>query len=384
MSRGLLVLLVLSFSLFTPLSFASQFDDDISDIIQRNIDESLIKDAEELSNVSHENMNKMLDELKKDDTVSKITKPAPFSSEGDERSCKKDSEIFKGKYLYFFSYAMPEGSIKDAIKSAVEINKEDKKVVLVVKGFKDNDMVESIKYVWKIIKEMDIKTDLPIEVNPDLFEEYKIIDVPVMIYDDGKVIKSVKGDRNISFLMDKINEKGDNNKGIWGMLYPVKEESVVNYFRSKLAEVLKRYEEQGKNINLEKLYTLDKYTGMFPNAKEERKRCFDPSIELSKNIYDIKGNLLFEAGTVVNPLDFVNIGKYIVINGNDDKQLEYAMKGDYDLIMITEGNAKKIADKYNKIVYFVNDLIIKRLKIEKVPSVIIQEGRSVCVEEKVI
>jgi conjugal transfer pilus assembly protein TraW len=205
-----------------------------------------------------------------------------------------------------------------------------------------------------------------------------------MIYDDGKVIKSVKGDRNISFLIEKINEKGDNNKGIWGMLYPVKEESVVNYFRSKLAEVLKRYEEQGKNINLEKLYTLDKYTGMFPNAKEERKRCFDPSIELSKNIYDIKGNLLFEAGTVVNPLDFVNIGKYIVINGNDDKQLEYAMKGDYDLIMITEGNVKKIADKYNKVVYFVNDLIIKRLKIEKVPSVIIQEGRSVCVEEKVI
>ena len=384
MSRGLLVLLVLSFSLFTPLSFASQFDDDISDIIQRNIDESLIKDAEELSNASHENMNKMLDELKKDDTVSKITKPAPFSSEGDEMSCKKDSEIFRGKYLYFFSYVMPEGSIRDAIKSAVEINKEDKKVVLVVKGFKDNDMVESIKYVWKIMKEMDIKTDLPIEVNPDLFEEYKITDVPVMIYDDGKVIKSVKGDRNIGFLIEKINEKGDNNKGIWGMLYPVKEESVVNYFRSKLAEVLKRYEEQGKNINLEKLYTLDKYTGMFPNAKEERKRCFDPSIELSKNIYDIKGNLLFEAGTVVNPLDFVNIGKYIVINGNDDKQLEYAMKGDYDLIMITEGNVKKIADKYNKVVYFVNDLIIKRLKIEKVPSVIIQEGRSVCVEEKVI
>jgi len=295
-----------------------------------------------------------------------------------------DISVFKGKYLYFFSFGMPEKSIENAIREAIKINTDSggENVVLVVKGFKDNDFVETMRYMAELMKKPGLDTDLPIEMNPDLFEAYNVESVPVLIRDISKTttcdsqLLVARGDTGLRYLIEKAENQ---DPGPHGQMYPVKEESLIAYFKEKIQATLAKMQEADPNEIIGKALAINNDT--IKGATEDKERCFDPSITIKRDILDHAGNVFIPKGTRVNPLDHIQLGRYIVIDGSNNKEVQYAMQGNFDKIMIVRGNALELMQTHKRRVFFATEEIIQRFRIEKTPSIITQKDKEVCIRE---
>lgn len=366
----LLVLLLICFS-----NFAYAFDFS-GIIIPDQIDDSIMSEVEDFI----QNQKKIDTDIKEE--VSRVI-PSEIK-EGINTGACGDVTAFKGRYLYFFSFSMPENSIKNALRTALQINDKygSNRVVMVVNGFKDNNLIETFKYMAGLMKETEFKRDLPIEMNPDLFEFYNVKAVPVLIKDTNdsafcsKALSIAKGDTGIRYLIEKLES---SDPGPHGNLYQVAEKSVVDFFKEKLKYAIDKMQHKKPEEILAGAYTIKKR--VLPEVDENKKYCFDPSIVLKRDILDQSGNVIAPKGTKVNPLDHIKIGRYIVIDGDNTLHMKYAAEGNFDKIMIASGDAFKLMRTSGRRIYFATEEIIDRFKIKKVPAVITQEGKEVCIEE---
>ena len=133
-----------------------------------------------------------------------------------------------------------------------------------------------------------------------------------------------------------------------------------------------------------RMLVLTRYDGKFEHAKEEREYHINPKLILTEDILDPQGNTLFLEGTVFDPTKYVKLGRYVIIDGNSPKQVEFALKGDFKKIILISGNLEKLTRTYEKPFYFANDELIGRFKIRRVPAVIEGEGEYVKVTEKAL
>ena len=123
-----------------------------------------------------------------------------------------------------------------------------------------------------------------------------------------------------------------------------------------------------------------------PPATEERVRYVDPSVRVSNPLYDHTGKMISSAG-IVNPLDHVSFSKSILVLRED--QLERALEetggsGENAILIITDGDVRRASSLAGRIAYKANPFILRRLRIEKVPSLVTQEGRKLRVKEMVL
>jgi conjugal transfer pilus assembly protein TraW len=106
---------------------------------------------------------------------------------------------------------------------------------------------------------------------------------------------------------------------------------------------------------------------------------------LDNDVLDHQGNVIFKKGTQFNAADYVTMsGKYVVIDGGDDKQVQFAVKGGYKKIILTSGDIISLTKKYKTGFYFINDVLIERFQLTRVPAILEQEGRLLRVTETVI
>ena len=130
------------------------------------------------------------------------------------------------------------------------------------------------------------------------------------------------------------------------------------------------------------MYVLDKYRDRFAKVEKESVYLIDPTYTLQEDIRDQNGNIVFKKGTKANPADYATLGRYVIIDGNDPKQVEFAIKGNFRKIILVAGDLMKLTAEYRQRFYFVNDQIIDLVKLKRVPVVFEQEGSHVKVTEK--
>ena len=103
--------------------------------------------------------------------------------------------------MVFMSLSVPEQIWLDLSK---EINKAGG--VFVLRGLPNNSF-KNLATVLLKLKERGMEA--PIQLHPQLFEEYSIDQVPTFVVRDGKKFDKISGAISLSSALEKINEKGD-------------------------------------------------------------------------------------------------------------------------------------------------------------------------------
>ncbi|MSO14467.1 type-F conjugative transfer system protein TraW [Rickettsiales endosymbiont of Trichoplax sp. H2] len=143
----------------------------------------------------------------------------------------------------------------------------------------------------------------------------------------------------------------------------------------KIKEQIKKRIENPKNLGIGR-------------AEEEKEYYYNPSISKPHDLRDHKGQVYYKAGTVINPLDQMNMdSELIFFDGEDSEQLEFAIdlyKNSFKkpILILTGGSPIKLEKKYKLDFYYDQDgVIIKKLEIKAVPALVVQEGRKLKVKE---
>lgn len=115
---------------------------------------------------------------------------------------------------------------------------------------------------------------------------------------------------------------------------------------------------------------------------------YDPSYTLPETVRTPDGKIIAQAGTVVNPLDYVNLSKHMLFfDGTDPFQAKKALelhkhyKGMIKLVLVS-GPVADLTRKWKFQVYFdQGGVIVKKLGIKRVPSLVSQEGKKLRIDE---
>ena len=101
---------------------------------------------------------------------------------------------------------------------------------------------------------------------------------------------------------------------------------------------------------------------------------------------DHAGKIISPAGTV-NPLDHVSLSKNILVlrEGQIKGALEKTGEsGEKAILILTDGDIERASSLAGKVVYKASPFILRRLQVEKVPSLVTQEGRKLRVKEMIL
>jgi len=179
--------------------------------------------------------------------------------------------------------------------------------------------------------------------------------------------------------------------GVVGQTYEIAEPDMLQGFYNKLQKAktegkIAEVEAQMKqrfidHANRPKGITL-------PRTETHRVHYYDPSIVLSQDIVDHEGNVLWPAGTSVNPLEYISMSQqWLFFDGDDPEQATWAR--DYlqrypnqvRPIMV-QGAVLELANAWDTHLYFdQHGTYVEKFGIKTVPAVISQEGKKLRIDE---
>jgi conjugal transfer pilus assembly protein TraW len=174
--------------------------------------------------------------------------------------------------------------------------------------------------------------------------------------------------------------------GKYGATYPITEEDAISQLKKAIAkydwEKFKiKQKEKIKNFKPKDLVDL-------PVAKEDKVFKVDMTGAIKEDIIGRDGEVIYPKGYRYNPMEYVFMRRIIVfINGKDEKQIEWYKKSPYPtdmrtMLLITDGSYLDVRKKLNTLtVYYANREIIERMGIKAVPSVAVQKGTELEVQE---
>ena len=174
--------------------------------------------------------------------------------------------------------------------------------------------------------------------------------------------------------------------GKYGATYPIIEEDAISQLKKAIAkydwEKFKiKQKEKIKNFKPKDLVDL-------PAAKEDKVFKVDMTGAIKEDIIGRDGEVIYPKGYKYNPMEYVFMRRIIVfINGKDEKQIEWYKKSPYPadmrtMLLITDGSYLDVRKKLNTLtVYYANREIIDRMGIKAVPSVAMQKGTELEVQE---
>jgi conjugal transfer pilus assembly protein TraW len=137
----------------------------------------------------------------------------------------------------------------------------------------------------------------------------------------------------------------------------------------------------------ERLHYQPKDMRKLPKASRDRTFDVDMTYTLTHDIKDGSGNVLYPRGYSINPLHyFTFVGGIVVIDGSDHGQVEWFKKSPYfsnqlALLLVSDGYAFELTEKFKRPVYYLTDILAKRLQLSAVPSIVVKKRDALSVRE---
>ena len=182
-------------------------------------------------------------------------------------------------------------------------------------------------------------------------------------------------------------EVSGKDLGIHGKLYEIKEEDMLSYVRRKAGAIDMQALRESMEKKFEESYAEHSLVSLdVPSATEERVRYVDPSVVVRNPLYDHTRKMISPAG-IVNPLDHVSLSKSILVLREDQvkRALEKTSENEKKPILIlTDGDIQRASSLAGQVVYKATPFMLRRLRIEKVPSIVTQEGQKLRVKEMIL
>jgi conjugal transfer pilus assembly protein TraW len=175
--------------------------------------------------------------------------------------------------------------------------------------------------------------------------------------------------------------------GVAGQIWQIEEQDIVEYIKNKLSVLnstgeLKRLQHE----ITEKITNNIKKPKRVANIEKARiTRIFnyDPTYTLELDITGVNDQVIFAAGTKVNPFEQINLSKELLfIDGEDKEQIEFAkLKPQHKLILIA-GSPFDLSQQLERPVYFdQSGEITKKLGITNVPALVMQKNKFLQITE---
>lgn len=197
-----------------------------------------------------------------------------------------------------------------------------------------------------------------------------------------------------ALLLSSVADAKVYDLGVIGQTYEIAEPDMLEGFYSKL----KAAETSGKMAEVEAqmkerfVAHAQRPNGIdLPRSQQHRTRYYDPSVILSQEIRDHEGNVLWPAGTTVNPLDYVTLSQqWLFFNGDDPQQTAWArayLKRYPNQVrpILTRGAILELSETWQVRLYFdQHGAYVEKFGINAVPALITQEGNKLRIDEIVL
>ena len=181
------------------------------------------------------------------------------------------------------------------------------------------------------------------------------------------------------------------NLGVIGQTYEIAEPNMLESFHTKLraAQANGKMAEVEAQMKERFVAHAQRPNGIdLPRSQQHRTRYYDPSVILSQEIIDHEGNVLWPAGTTVNPLDYVPLSQqWLFFDGDDPEQSAWAhayLKRYPDQVrpILTRGAILELSEAWQVRLYFdQHGAYVKKFGIKAVPALITQEGNKLRIDE---
>ena len=179
--------------------------------------------------------------------------------------------------------------------------------------------------------------------------------------------------------------------GVVGKTYEITETDLVEHIQAELRamEADGRLAEQQQLMRDRALASARRPFGRtLPRASESRFFHIDPSVTTDYDVVDHLGNVIYRAGTTVNPLEYTSLSTPIVFfDGDDEEQATWvrAFLGDTPdryVPLLTNGSAIELMQAWNIRLYFdQHGRYSEQLGITALPAIVRQEGLLLRVDE---
>ena len=169
-----------------------------------------------------------------------------------------------------------------------------------------------------------------------------------------------------------------------GTTYQINELNVIQLFKDHVAnnkEYLQKKLEAERDKLQEKMenYKPKELTINLPTSTHGMIFYPDPEYTLKDDIKDSYGNVIYKKGFTFNPLHYISMNdRYVFIDYTNKKQREWvkSQKLNKDItsrIIITNGRVFDAIKEFEREVFYANDILINKFKLEAVPSIVEQE-----------
>lgn len=174
--------------------------------------------------------------------------------------------------------------------------------------------------------------------------------------------------------------------GTHGHVFALEEEDFLSYLNRKLAELpdekVEEVENRIKLTYMERVKRPRPVPGL-SIAKESRFHYFDPTVCMSQDIKDSRGNIIVAKGACINPLKRIPLNQPLIFfSGEKPDQLTWARENKDAKWILVSGSPLSLEELERRPVYFdQGGVLVKKLGIKAVPTIVTQEGAFLKVEE---
>lgn len=180
--------------------------------------------------------------------------------------------------------------------------------------------------------------------------------------------------------------------GMQGTVFEIKETPIFEMIRNRLRTMEAAGEIDAMNETFKKKVIAGVNrpppVGGLGTVTEDSFYMFDPSIVIQEDIDDGRGNLIAEAGQVINPLDHVPLDERLLfIDGDIPDHIELAKalrakhNGKIKVIFTKGAPLEAMKDNGFRIWFDQGGAMVRRFEIDKVPALVEQDDRMLRVSE---
>lgn len=196
-------------------------------------------------------------------------------------------------------------------------------------------------------------------------------------------------------LVFEFNITFARNLGVFGETFEIQEKDLLECIFSRLKEL----QETGK-LEMEQKKVTERVKKMILHPQPiagitptqmRREYYFDPTITVTRNLSDHRGQIFAHKGEKFNPLDKINMSKPLLfIDGDDDKQVKWAISltrsaiakikdisiqgHEFSKIILVQGSPLDLQKRINRDIYFdQHGILTTKLGIKHVPAIVFQK-----------
>lgn len=277
----------------------------------------------------------------------------------------------------FVSFSMSTKELKDAFQEAGHRGAE-----IYFNGMHPDD--ENIGQTMRRLQTMaaDIEQRPSARFHPKAFVEFDVQSVPYMIsLSKGKVL-TVAGMLNFSWLDEKGKDiVGRKDYGLQGATKPVIERNLLEEIELRLSRV--DFEDHKKKA-VQRFWSKQKFVSI-PPAKKNEAWLIDPTVKVTKDIVNHKGEFLARKGDIINPLASIPaLNTYVLFNALDQRQLQWADEQRTSkklvgtvMFMSSEFDSKKgwdhlssLRQHFKQEIYLIPNEMVVRFNVTGLPAIV--------------